>query len=95
VRREAGIIITSSTQGQHGSLFGASYSASKWGLIGPMKSAALELGRHRITVNAVIPALIDTSLTRARGPHALAVSAAGKQPSGNRQAHAMTTIWPE
>jgi NAD(P)-dependent dehydrogenase (short-subunit alcohol dehydrogenase family) len=63
-----GIIITSSTQGQHGTLFGASYSASKWGLIGPMKSAALELGRHGITVNAVIPALIDTSLTRARGP---------------------------
>lgn len=86
VRRGGGrIIITSSTQGQHGTLFGASYSASKWGLIGLMKSAALELGRHGITVNAVIPGLIDTSLTRHEDRYAQAISAAGKQPSGNPQ----------
>jgi NAD(P)-dependent dehydrogenase (short-subunit alcohol dehydrogenase family) len=86
VRRGGGrIIITSSTQGQHGTLFGASYSASKWGLIGLMKSAALELGRHGITVNAVIPGLIDTSLTRHEDRYAQAISAAGKQPSGNQQ----------
>ena len=29
-----------------------------------MKSAALELGQHNITVNAVIPGLTDTPLTR-------------------------------
>ena len=38
------IIVTSSTQGRHGTKFGAAYSASKWGIIGLMKSAALELG---------------------------------------------------
>jgi NAD(P)-dependent dehydrogenase (short-subunit alcohol dehydrogenase family) len=29
-----------------------------------MKSAAMELGRYKITVNALIPGLVDTALTR-------------------------------
>ena len=41
-----------------------SYSASKWGILGLMKSAALELGQYNITCNAVIPGLVDTALTR-------------------------------
>ena len=67
------IIVTSSTQGRHGTKFGAAYSASKWGLIGLVKSAALEFGRHAITVNAVIPGLIDTPLTRHRQRYLQAV----------------------
>jgi SDR family mycofactocin-dependent oxidoreductase len=67
------IIVTSSTQGRHGTKFGAAYSASKWGIIGLMKSAALEFGEHKITVNAVIPGLIDTPLTRHRDRYAQAV----------------------
>lgn len=67
------IIVTSSTQGQHGTKYGAAYSASKWGLIGLMKSAALELGQYGITVNAVIPGLIDTPLTRHRQRYAQAI----------------------
>jgi len=91
VRRGGGrIIVTSSTQGQHGTLFGASYSASKWGLIGLMKSAALELGRYGITVNAVIPGLIDTSLTRHEDRYAQAISAAGRRPTGQPQADEAT-----
>ena len=54
VKRGGGrIILTSSTQGQHGTKYGAAYAASKWGIIGLMKSAALELGPYHITVNAV------------------------------------------
>src|ERR1700728_746748 len=67
------IIVTSSTQGRHGTQYGTAYSASKWGIIGLMKSAALELGVHKITVNAVIPGLIDTPLTRHRQRYAQAV----------------------
>jgi NAD(P)-dependent dehydrogenase (short-subunit alcohol dehydrogenase family) len=51
-------------QGKHGTKDAASYSASKWGILGLMKSAALELGQYDITVNAVIPGLVDTALTR-------------------------------
>ena len=57
VKRGGRTVVTSSTQGRHGTKHGAAYSASKWGIIGPMKSAALELGEHKITVNAVIPGL--------------------------------------
>ena len=58
------IIFISSMQGRYGTKNGAAYSASKWGIIGLMKSAALELGKHKITVNAIEPGLIDTAMTR-------------------------------
>jgi NAD(P)-dependent dehydrogenase (short-subunit alcohol dehydrogenase family) len=77
------IIITSSTQGQHGTLDGSGYSASKWGLLGLMKSAALELGRYGITVNAVIPGLIDTKLTRHEDRYAQIIRSGGNEPSGD------------
>jgi NAD(P)-dependent dehydrogenase (short-subunit alcohol dehydrogenase family) len=34
------------------------------GIIGLMKSAAMEFGEHNITVNALLPGLVDTALTR-------------------------------
>lgn len=63
-KRRGRIIVLSSMQGKHGTKDGSSYSASKWGILGLMKSAALELGEYNITVNAVIPGLVDTALTR-------------------------------
>ena len=84
VRRGKGrIIVTTSTQGRHGTKTGAAYSASKWGIIGLMKSAALELGKHGITVNAVVPGLIDTPLTRHEERYAQALDVAGKTPTGD------------
>ena len=65
VKRGGGrLILISSMQGRYGTKNGAAYSASKWGIVGLMKSAALELGKHRITVNSIQPGLIDTPLTR-------------------------------
>ena len=82
-RRTGRIIVTSSTQGRHGTKYGAAYSASKWGLIGLVKSAALELGEHGITVNTVIPGLIDTPLTRHEERYRQALEAAGRKPTGS------------
>jgi len=83
-------IMTSSTQGQHGTRFGAAYSASKWGIIGLMKSAALELGEFNITVNAVIPGLVNTALTRHEDRYAQAISDGGGTPTGDPQSDERT-----
>ncbi len=65
VKRGGGrLILISSMQGKYGMKQGAAYSASKWGIIGLIKSAALELGKYKITVNTIEPGLIDTPLTR-------------------------------
>jgi NAD(P)-dependent dehydrogenase (short-subunit alcohol dehydrogenase family) len=65
VARKIGrFILLSSMQGKHWTKDAASYSASKWGILGLMKSAAMEFGEQNITVNALIPGLVDTALTR-------------------------------
>jgi NAD(P)-dependent dehydrogenase (short-subunit alcohol dehydrogenase family) len=96
VQRGGGrIIVSDSTQGRHGMMSGAAYSASKWGIIGLMKSAALELGPHGITVNAVVPGLIDTPLTRHEERYAQALQEAGREPSasvGEDEAAARTLL---
>jgi NAD(P)-dependent dehydrogenase (short-subunit alcohol dehydrogenase family) len=42
-RKKGRFILLSSMQGKHGTKDAASYSASKWGILGLMKSAAMEL----------------------------------------------------
>lgn len=84
-KRWGRIIVTASTQGRHGTKYGAAYSASKWGIIGLMKSAAIELGSYGITVNAVIPGLIDTPLTRHEERYAQVLEDSGKQPQSYAQ----------
>jgi NAD(P)-dependent dehydrogenase (short-subunit alcohol dehydrogenase family) len=63
-RQKGRFILLSSMQGKHGTRDASSYSASKWGILGLMKSAAMEFGQYNITVNALIPGLVDTALTR-------------------------------
>ena len=83
IPRKAGrIILISSGQGRHGFKNGAAYSASKWGIIGLMKSAALEVGEHQITVNTVEPGLVDTPMTRNLGRWKEALKEAGKPVEG-------------
>jgi meso-butanediol dehydrogenase/(S,S)-butanediol dehydrogenase/diacetyl reductase len=56
------VINIASVAAKSGSVHLAAYAASKHGMIGLTRSAAIELGPHRITVNAVCPNHVTTGL---------------------------------
>lgn len=59
-RQGAGaIILTSSTSGQWGVPTRAPYVAAKWGILGLMKTLAMELGPHGVRVNAICPGAVE------------------------------------
>jgi NAD(P)-dependent dehydrogenase (short-subunit alcohol dehydrogenase family) len=58
------IINMSSRAGKGGSYGHVNYASSKAGIIALTKSAARELGRFNITVNALLPGFIETELTK-------------------------------
>ena len=62
-RGEGGrIIIFASMAGTHGVAGSSAYCVSKYGAIGLVKTMALELGPHKINVNAINPGAIITNL---------------------------------
>ena len=58
------IINISSIEGMRGAAWAHAYVASKWGLRGLTKSAALELAPEKIRVNSVHPGFIRTGMTK-------------------------------
>ena len=63
--REGGRIINiSSIVGISGNFGQTNYAASKAGIIGFTKSLAKELGKYKITVNAIAPGFIETQMTK-------------------------------
>lgn len=66
-RRGGAIVNTSSTAGLVGLPNMVAYGASKWGVRGITKTAALELGPYGIRVNSIHPGLVDTPMTAGHG----------------------------
>jgi SDR family mycofactocin-dependent oxidoreductase len=56
------IVITSSMCGRQGTENLGAYCAAKWGVIGLVKTAAIELGPYDVAVNAVCPTFVDTGM---------------------------------
>lgn len=61
--RSGRIVNISSVVGEMGNAGQINYSASKAGMIGLTKSAARELAKRGVTVNAVTPGFIETDMT--------------------------------
>ncbi|GHE75696.1 3-hydroxyacyl-CoA dehydrogenase [Amycolatopsis deserti] len=85
--RDAGwgrIVVTASSAAHIGDPYIAAYTASKHGVLGLVRSAAAELARTGVTVNAVCPGYVDTPMTEATIANIVATS--GRSPEQAREA---------
>ncbi len=53
------LILTSSTAGLFGYPYRSPYATAKWGIIGLMKTLAMELGEYKVRVNALCPGAVE------------------------------------
>ena len=69
VERQSGrIIVTSSVEGKLGKPGIPGYAATKHAVNGLVKAAAHEVGALGVTVNAILPGIIETDIVRETGP---------------------------
>jgi NAD(P)-dependent dehydrogenase (short-subunit alcohol dehydrogenase family) len=57
------VVVIASVAGKVGSARIAAYTASKHGVLGLVRTAAMEVARTGVTVNAVCPGYVDTPMT--------------------------------
>jgi 3-oxoacyl-[acyl-carrier protein] reductase len=70
--RRGRIVVISSTSGESGLPGQVNYAASKAGIIGAVKSLALECAKRNVLVNAVTPGFVKTEMTDSMDPKQLA-----------------------
>ncbi|MFN3257818.1 MAG: SDR family NAD(P)-dependent oxidoreductase [Ilumatobacter sp.] len=69
IPRESGrVIVTSSVEGKLGKPGIPGYATTKHAVNGLVKAAAQEVGTLGVTVNAILPGLIETDIVRETGP---------------------------
>jgi NAD(P)-dependent dehydrogenase (short-subunit alcohol dehydrogenase family) len=70
IKQQSGaIVMTSSTNGLEPAANFAHYAAAKHGVIGLMKSVALELAPYGVRCNAVCPGVVDSGMTNWQGAY--------------------------
>lgn len=77
------LVAIASTAGHRGYAFASAYSAAKHGVIGLVKSLALEVAKFGVTVNAVSPGYADTDLVAGAVSR---IAAKGQIPAGEAKA---------
>jgi SDR family mycofactocin-dependent oxidoreductase len=83
------IVYIASVAGLVGGVPYAHYTAAKHGVVGLMRTAAIEFGPHRIRCNAICPGFVDTDLTDWQGVYdMIAGTGPGTGTSADRAASA-------
>jgi SDR family mycofactocin-dependent oxidoreductase len=85
------VVLTSSVLGLKGGANGVHYSTAKHGVVGIMRSVALEFAPHRIRVNSIHPTLVNTIMIQNDEVYAL-FDPASPHPSRESAAPVFQTI---
>src|SRR5712692_5130821 len=91
-RRTGKIICISSTAGLKGMAHLAHYVAAKHGVLGLVKTLAIELAPYNINVNAVCPTSVDTAMCRNQAIYDVFASGPGPQATYEHMLDLMNTL---
>jgi len=81
-RKAGSIVLFSSSLARNGGMNSAAYSATKGGILGLMRSMALDVAGDQVRVNSVSPAIADTAMPRANMDEGTLAARAASNPMG-------------